>query len=71
MSSPSSSDSLAAAAAEFERELARYEKISGELSRTTVRSQKTLSRTQKLLSESADCEEALGVRLRPHVKTSK
>ncbi|MDB4988036.1 MAG: hypothetical protein JWN04_3214, partial [Myxococcaceae bacterium] len=35
-----------------------------ELSRTTVRSQKTLSRTQKLLTESAECEDALGQRLR-------
>jgi hypothetical protein len=55
---------LTAAAAEFERQLAEYEKISGELARTTVRSQKTLSRTQKLLGESAECEEALGTRLR-------
>ncbi|MDB4974389.1 MAG: hypothetical protein JWN48_2730 [Myxococcaceae bacterium] len=55
---------LGEAAADFERELARYEKISNELSRTTVRSQKTLSRTQRLLTESAECEEALGQRLR-------
>jgi ABC-type transporter Mla subunit MlaD len=55
---------LSAAAVEFERELSRYEKIGAELARTTVRSQKTLSRTQKLLTESAECEEALGVRLR-------
>jgi chromosome segregation ATPase len=65
MGSPSTtSGPLSAAAAEFERELSRYEKIGAELSRTTVRSQKTLSRTQKLISESAECEEALGVRLR-------
>jgi hypothetical protein len=55
---------LTAAAADFERELARYEKIGAELSRTTVRSQKTLARTQKLLTESAECEETLGLRLR-------
>jgi ABC-type transporter Mla subunit MlaD len=54
---------LSAAAAEFERELSRYEKISAELSRTPVRSHKTLARNQKLLSESAECEQALGVRL--------
>jgi hypothetical protein len=55
---------LTAAAAEFERELAHYEKIAAELSRNPVRSQKTLARTQKLLTESAECEQALGVRLR-------
>lgn len=65
MSSQSpSSGPLTEAAADFERELARYEKISNELGRTTVRSQKTLSRTQRLLTESAECEEALGQRLR-------
>jgi chromosome segregation ATPase len=65
MSSPSSVlGPLSEAAADFERELQRYEKISNELSRTTVRSQKTLSRTQKLLGESAECEDALGQRLR-------
>jgi len=65
MSSPTSGlGPLSAAAADFERELARYERISNELSRTTVRSQKTLSRTQKLLGESAECEDALGQRLR-------
>lgn len=52
-----------AAAAEFERELARYEKISAELGRTSVRSHETLNRTQQLLSEAAACEEALGARL--------
>jgi chromosome segregation ATPase len=55
---------LTAAAAEFERELARYEKIGAELARTKVQSQKTLARTQKLLTESAECEESLGQRLR-------
>jgi hypothetical protein len=65
MSSQSSGHGpLSEAAADFERELARYEKISNELMRTTVRSQKTLSRTQKLLGESAECEDALGARLR-------
>lgn len=63
-SQSSSSSPLSEAAADFERELARYEKISNELGRTTVRSQKTLSRTQRLLTESAECEEALGQRLR-------
>ncbi len=61
-STPSSP--LSAAAAEFERELARYEKIAAELARTPVRSQKTLVRNQKLLTESAECEQELGVRLR-------
>lgn len=60
----SPSGPLAHAAAEFERELARYEKIAAELGRTPVRSQKTLVRTQKLLSESAECEQTLGARLR-------
>lgn len=55
---------LTAAAAEFERELSRYERIGAELARTTVRSQKTLARTQKLLTESSECEQELGVRLR-------
>jgi ABC-type transporter Mla subunit MlaD len=55
---------LSAAATEFERELAHYEKIAAELSRTPVRSQKTLARTQKLLTESAECEQTLGTRLR-------
>ena len=63
-SSQSTWGPLTQAAAEFERELSRYEKISQELGRTVVRSQKTLSRTQRLLTESAECEEALGVRLR-------
>lgn len=56
--------SLSAAAADFERELARYEKLTAELRRTKVHSQKSLSRTQHLLSEATACEEALGVRLR-------
>ena len=56
--------SLTEAAQAFERELARYNKISAELGRTTVRSQKTLQRTQRLLSDSADCEETLGTHLR-------
>jgi len=55
---------LAEAAAAFERELERYESISAALGRTIVRSQKTLSSTQRLLVESTECEEALGVRLR-------
>jgi len=63
-SEPNESVSLSEAAAEFERELNRYEKIGNELSRTVVRSQKTLSRTQKLLGESTECEEELGRRLR-------
>jgi hypothetical protein len=68
MSSPTRPDSggtsLSEAAANFEHELERYEKISGELSRTSVKSQKTLHRTQRLLTESAECEDALGQRLR-------
>ncbi|MET0341894.1 MAG: hypothetical protein ABW252_12890 [Polyangiales bacterium] len=65
MSVPASAPrSLSAAAADFERELARYEKLAAELRRTKVHSQKTLSRTQKLLGEATECEEALGDRLR-------
>jgi chromosome segregation ATPase len=63
-SDPKSLGPLAEAAAAFERELNQYARITAELNRTTVRSQKTLSRTQKLLVESTECEEALGVRLR-------
>jgi hypothetical protein len=63
MSDKANPSPLSEAAAAFERELERYEKVAGELSRTTVRSQKTLSRTQRLLTDSADCEEALGTRL--------
>ncbi len=63
-SQPPSSGPLSEAAAAFERELDRYERISSEVSRTTVRSQKTLARTQRLLTESAECEDALGARLR-------
>lgn len=54
---------LATAAEAFEHELSRYERISLELKRTTVTSQKSLHRTQKLLSDSAESEEALGVQL--------
>ncbi len=55
---------LTAAAAVFEDELSRYEKICTELSRGKVVSQKTLSRTQRLLGESVECEEELGAKLR-------
>lgn len=63
-SQPQSPGPLAEAAAAFERELNQYARITAELNRTTVRSEKTLSRTQKLLVESTQCEETLGVRLR-------
>jgi hypothetical protein len=61
---PLTSGPLSAAAADFERELTRYQALATELSGTTVHSQETLARTQGLLGEAAACEEALGVRLR-------
>jgi len=51
---------LTAAAAAFEHELERYERLTSELGRTPVRSDKSLSRTKRLLSEAAECEEGLG-----------
>jgi hypothetical protein len=55
---------LTAAALAFEQELSRYEKICTELHRSKVTSQKTLTRTQRLLGESVECEEELGGKLR-------
>jgi hypothetical protein len=55
--------SLAGAATEFETELARYEKITSELRRTPVTSEKTLQRTRRLLGECAECEQQLSVLL--------
>jgi len=63
MTASSSPNPLTTAAAAFEQELARYEKVSLELKRTKVTSQKTLHRTQRLLGESVESEEELGVRL--------
>jgi DNA repair exonuclease SbcCD ATPase subunit len=54
---------LTKAAAEFERELENYEKLSLELSRTPVRSEKSLSRARKLLTETNESEAELGKRL--------
>lgn len=51
---------LTSAAAAFERELERFERLTAELGRTPVRSDKSLSRTKRLLSEAAECEENLG-----------
>ena len=51
---------LAKAAAAFERELERYEKLSLELSRTPVRSEKSLSRARKLLADTNESEAELG-----------
>jgi hypothetical protein len=51
---------LSKAAAAFEHELARYEKLSLELSRTPVRSEKTLSRARKLLADTNESEAELG-----------
>jgi ABC-type transporter Mla subunit MlaD len=51
---------LAKAAGAFERELDRYEKLSLELSRTPVRSEKSLSRARKLLADTNESEAELG-----------
>jgi chromosome segregation ATPase len=60
---PRPEGALSAAAAAFEQELTQYEKVCAELRRTTVRSEKTLSRTRRLLVESTECEQALETRL--------
>lgn len=54
---------LTAAASAFEVELERYERIAAELHRTEVSSEKTLSRSKKLLGESSECEQRLGALL--------
>src|SRR5207253_2518870 len=54
---------LTTAAIAFERELARYEQITAELRRTTVKSEKTLHRTKALLTECGECEQRLGEHL--------
>ena len=59
MSGRIDSTTLTGAASEFETELARYEKITAELKRTPVTSDKTLQRTRRLLSECAECEQRL------------
>ncbi len=64
MATTEPANSLTAAAAAFEQELSRYEKICTELHRGKVSSQKTLTRTQRLLGESVECEEELGAKLR-------
>ncbi len=64
MSNTQPQSPLTAAALAFEQELARYEKICSELHRGKVSSQKTLTRTQRLLGESVECEEELGAKLR-------
>src|SRR4051812_39798978 len=60
---PKTTSSLAEAAAAFERELEQYEKLTSELKRTPVRSEKTLQRTKRLLNESVECEQQLGILL--------
>jgi DNA repair ATPase RecN len=60
MTTPKSEGSLAEAAAAFERELANYEKLSLELARSPVRSEKTLTRARKVLGDAADSEAELG-----------
>jgi DNA repair exonuclease SbcCD ATPase subunit len=55
---------LAGAADHFEQELARYERLSSELARTTVQSEKSLGRKRHLLDEFTESEAELGVRLK-------
>jgi DNA repair exonuclease SbcCD ATPase subunit len=60
MTTPKVEISLAEAAAAFERELANYEKLSLELAKSPVRSEKTLSRVRKVLNDAGDSEAELG-----------
>ena len=55
---------LARAADEFEQELARYERLSSELARTRIQSEKSLVRKRKLLEEFSEREAELGGRLK-------
>src|SRR5687768_12645763 len=55
---------LAGAADHFEQELARYERLSGELARTPVQSEKSLGRKRQLLDQFTEREAELGVRLK-------
>ena len=55
---------LAGAADHFEQELARYERLSGELARTTVQSEKSLGRKRRLLEDFSESEAELGARLK-------
>jgi uncharacterized phage infection (PIP) family protein YhgE len=55
---------LAGAADHFEQELARYARLSDELARTTVHSEKSLGRKRRLLEEFTESESELGARLR-------
>jgi ABC-type transporter Mla subunit MlaD len=55
---------LAGAADHFEEELARYARLSDELARTTVHSEKSLGRKRRLLEEFSESESELGVRLK-------
>jgi hypothetical protein len=54
---------LAEAADNFERELDRYERLSVELARTSVHSEKSLGRKRRLLEEFSESEAELGGRL--------
>ncbi|HEX6243078.1 MAG TPA: hypothetical protein VFZ61_19325 [Polyangiales bacterium] len=55
---------LASAADEFEQELTRYERLTNELSRTRIQSEKSLTRKRKLLEEFSEREAELGARLK-------
>lgn len=59
MSSNDKPSALAAAAAVFERDLARYEELAHELTTSEISSQKSLVRATKLLEEAAACEQKL------------
>lgn len=61
---PRSVGKLTSAADHFEQELARYERLSNELARTSVHSEKSLGRKRRLLQELSECEEELGGRLK-------
>jgi hypothetical protein len=62
-SAPRPVGALAGAADHFEQELARYERLSAELARTTVHSEKSLGRKRRLLEEFSESETELGARL--------
>ena len=55
---------LASAADHFEQELARYDKLSSELARTQVHSEKSLGRKRRVLEDFSASEVELGARLK-------
>jgi ABC-type transporter Mla subunit MlaD len=63
-SAPRNAGKLAEAADNFERALGRYERLSAELARTSVQSEKSLERKRRLLEEFSESEAELGGRLK-------